>query len=102
MSCPIEIPIKKDERDNITEETDVFNPFAISGKAGKYISIDNGPIAVKSPNINIRELCFCDLLLFILSKSIAKLNSSFQISFTPWMEKFPGMKEFLITINSFE
>jgi len=30
----------------------VFNDLAISGKPGKYISIENGESAVKQPNIN--------------------------------------------------
>jgi hypothetical protein len=48
------MPIKKEDNDNITEATVVFKPFAILGKAGKYISIDNGPIADKRPNMRIK------------------------------------------------
>ena len=48
------MPIKKDDNDSITEETDVCKPLAIAGNAGKYISIDNGPIAVSNPKISIR------------------------------------------------
>jgi hypothetical protein len=33
---------------------DVFKPFAIVGKAGKYISMDSGPMADIKPNIRIR------------------------------------------------
>jgi hypothetical protein len=50
----MDIPIKKEDNDNVTVATDVFNPVAIDGNAGKYISIDKGPIADIKPNINIK------------------------------------------------
>lgn len=53
-NCPIEIPMKNEDKDNITEATVVFKPFAILGNAGRYISIDKGPIADKSPSIRIK------------------------------------------------
>jgi len=39
----------------MTDATVVFNPFAILGKAGRYMSIDNGPIADKRPRTRIRK-----------------------------------------------
>ena len=36
-----------------TFATDVFKSVAICAKPGKYISIENGPKAVKEPKINI-------------------------------------------------
>jgi hypothetical protein len=59
------MPIKKEERDNITDATVVFKLLAMSGKAGKYMSIDNGPIAVRKPNMRMRCNLFSDLLVFI-------------------------------------
>ena len=53
-NCPTEIPIKKEDKDNITDATVVFKPFAILGNAGRYISIDNGPIEVSKPKIRIK------------------------------------------------
>ena len=53
-NCPMDIPIKKEDKDNVTVATVVFNPVAIDGNAGKYISIDKGPIADIKPNINIK------------------------------------------------
>jgi hypothetical protein len=53
-SCPTDIPMKKLDKDNVTRATDVCKLLAISGKAGKYMSIDNGPIAVRKPNIRMR------------------------------------------------
>ena len=49
------MPIKKDDKESITEDTVVFNPFAILGNAGRYISIDKGPIAARSPKIRMRK-----------------------------------------------
>jgi hypothetical protein len=51
---PTEIPTKKDDNDNITFETVVFKFLAILGKAGRYISMDNGPIDVSNPKIRIK------------------------------------------------
>jgi hypothetical protein len=33
---------------------DVFKPFAIVGKAGKYMSMESGPIADINPKIRIK------------------------------------------------
>ena len=49
-----QVEIKKEERDSITFATVVFNPFAISGKAGRYMSIERGPMADNKPKIRIR------------------------------------------------
>ncbi len=54
MSCPIEIPIKKEDKERVTVSIDVFKPFAIVGKAGKYISMDSGPMADIKPKISIK------------------------------------------------
>jgi hypothetical protein len=50
---PNEIPIKKLESDSEILATVVFKSAAIEGKPGKYISIENGPIADKRPKITI-------------------------------------------------
>ena len=51
---PIEIPIKKEDNESVTVATEVFNPVAIEGNAGKYMSIDKGPMADINPKIKIR------------------------------------------------
>jgi hypothetical protein len=48
------MPIRKLDSDSITCATVVFRPFAIFGNAGRYISMDKGPMAVSSPSIRIR------------------------------------------------
>ena len=51
MSCPAEMPMKKLESEREIPDTFVFKSFAIAGKAGKYMSMEKGPIAAKSPKI---------------------------------------------------
>ena len=53
-NCPTEMPIKKLDNDNITCSTDVYKLTAIAGNAGRYMSIENGPIAVSKPSMRIR------------------------------------------------
>ena len=53
-NCPIEIPTKNEDNESVTFATEVSRAFAMDGKAGKYISIDKGPIADINPNIKIR------------------------------------------------
>jgi hypothetical protein len=48
------MPIKKLDSDSITCAIVVFNPLAISGKAGKYISMEKGPMAVSMPRMRMR------------------------------------------------
>jgi len=60
-----EIPIKKEESDSITAATVVFKLLAMSGKAGKYMSMDNGPIAVRRPSMRMTGNLFSDLVVFI-------------------------------------
>jgi hypothetical protein len=46
--------MKKLDSDSVTCATVVCRFFAISGKAGKYISMEKGPMAVSKPRIRIR------------------------------------------------
>lgn len=48
---PNEIPIKKLESESEILATVVCRSAAIEGNAGKYISIEKGPIADKRPSI---------------------------------------------------
>ena len=64
--CPAEIPIKKLESDKEIFATVVCKSAAIAGKPGKYMSIENGPMADSRPNINISLKC---LLAFMLVSS---------------------------------
>jgi hypothetical protein len=48
------MPIKKLDSDSVTWLTVVCRFFAISGNAGKYISIEKGPMAVSKPSISMR------------------------------------------------
>ena len=50
---PKEIPIKKLESDKEILATVVCKSAAIEGKPGRYMSIENGPIADKRPRIRI-------------------------------------------------
>jgi len=59
------MPIKKEESDNITDATVVFKLLAMSGNAGKYISMDKGPIAVRKPRMRMRCNLFSDFAVFI-------------------------------------
>ena len=60
-NCPTEIPIKKLDRESITWEMEVSRLFAISGNDGRYMSMEKGPMAVRSPRIRMSE----NLFLFI-------------------------------------
>lgn len=58
-NCPIETPMKKLETESDTFEIVVARSSAMAGKPGKYMSIENGPNADKSPNVRIaKNLCF--------------------------------------------
>jgi hypothetical protein len=48
------MPIKKLDSDSITCATVVFRPLAMAGNAGKYISIEKGPMAVSRPSMRMR------------------------------------------------
>ena len=50
----MEMPIKKLDRDKDTCATVVWRSLAISVKAGRYMSIEKGPIAVIEPRIRIK------------------------------------------------
>jgi hypothetical protein len=54
-SCPTDMPIKKLDNESETCAVVVCNDLAIAGKPGRYISIENGPIAVSAPNIRTRK-----------------------------------------------
>jgi hypothetical protein len=61
-NCPNEIPIKKLDNERATCGTVVFNAAAMAGKAGRYISIEKGPIAESNPNIRIvKNFCLPSL-----------------------------------------
>ena len=47
--------MKKLARESEMVATSVFNPLAMSGNAGKYISIENGPMDVSKPRIKTRR-----------------------------------------------
>src|SRR5678815_4990015 len=53
-NCPKEIPIKKLDNESVTSATVVCKPLAMSGNAGRYMSIEKGPIAVSKPSIVMR------------------------------------------------
>ena len=54
-NCPADIPMKKLDRDSITCSRVVCSDRAISGNPGKYISMENGPIAVSEPRMRISK-----------------------------------------------
>jgi hypothetical protein len=49
------MPIKKVDNDKATFSVVVCSDLAISGKPGKYISIEKGASAVSDPSISIRK-----------------------------------------------
>ena len=51
------MPIKNPESDKETLATVVCRSFAIAGKPGRYMSMENGPNAVREPNNRIRKKC---------------------------------------------
>ena len=58
--------MKKDDRDRATLLTVVFMAFAMSGKPGRYMSMVNGTIAVRSPKSNIvTNLLFLFMPVFL-------------------------------------
>jgi hypothetical protein len=64
----MEMPTKKEESESITLETDVFKFFAMLGNAGKYISMDKGPMDVSSPKISIKKNGDLSLEVFIAQR----------------------------------
>src|SRR6478609_10319453 len=50
---PTEMPMKKLERESDTWATVVLRCAAMAGKPGRYISIEKGPMADKTPRIRI-------------------------------------------------
>src|SRR5262245_50352348 len=64
-NCPKEMPMKKLDNERVTSATLVCKPFAMSGNAGRYISIENGPIAVSKPSIVMSWNLLLLRLLFI-------------------------------------
>ena len=61
---PADMPIKKLERERPTCATVVCKSAAIAGKPGKYISIENGPIADNSPRISMVKNLFLPLMRY--------------------------------------
>lgn len=55
MNCPTEIPIKKLDRDSVTFAMVVDIDLAISGKPGRYMSMEKGPMAESSPRIRMTK-----------------------------------------------
>jgi hypothetical protein len=53
----MQTPTKKLAREYDTMSTEVSRSSAMAGKPGKYISMENGPIAESNPRINmVRDL----------------------------------------------
>lgn len=69
----MEMPMKKLDSDNITRATVVFNPVAMAGKAGRYISIEKGPMAVSSPRMRMR-LKYLLVLAFVMAANLSQMN----------------------------
>lgn len=64
------MPIKKLDSERETCATVVFRSLAIAGKPGKYISIENGPIAESIPNTSIRKNLLLPFMLQIGGKTM--------------------------------
>ncbi len=59
------MPIKKLESERETLATVVERSAAMSGKPGRYISIEKGPIEVRNPRISISENLFGLFMLLL-------------------------------------
>ena len=55
MNCPAEMPMKKLDRDRVTFAMVVDNDRAMSGKPGRYMSMEKGPMAESSPSIRMTK-----------------------------------------------
>ena len=62
------MPIKKLDKERDTLPTVVFRSAAIAGNPGRYISIENGPIAESIPKISIIK----NLLLPFITAKLGK------------------------------
>ena len=62
------IPTKKDDSDNATRVTVVPKEAAMSGKPGKYMSMENGTMAVRSPKSSIVMKRFCLVMMLEFGK----------------------------------
>jgi hypothetical protein len=63
-NCPTEMPMKKLDKERVTCATVECRLSAIAGNAGRYISIENGPIAESNPRISTRwNLLFAAMLI---------------------------------------
>jgi len=83
-SWPIPIPIKKDDKERATLVTGIFIAFAISGKPGKYMSMEKGTIVVSGPNNKIMRL----FLFRIISVAIEKTANVIKWIFKIKMDRF--------------
>ena len=59
--CPIAKPISVAVKLNCTSDALVFSLLAISGRAGKYKSVQSGPMAAKQPNITAIHSRLCGM-----------------------------------------
>jgi hypothetical protein len=62
------MPIKKLDSESETWATVVLRSLAIAGKPGKYISIENGPIADNIPKTSMRKNLLLPFMLQISGK----------------------------------
>src|SRR5690349_12846793 len=51
------MPIKKLDKDSVTFATVVCRSFAMSGKPGRYMSMEKGPMAESTPRMRIIKKC---------------------------------------------
>jgi hypothetical protein len=74
---PIQIPIKKLDKEYDTISMDVCRSVAMAGKPGRYISIENGPSAESKPSIKITVVRFFafipEIVVLIKCKNIFSL-----------------------------
>jgi len=48
------MPIKQLDRESMTRAIEVLRVLAIFGKAGRYMSMEKGPMAVNMPSMRMR------------------------------------------------
>ena len=62
-NCPKAIPIKKLDNEREMCATVVCRSLAIAGNPGRYISIENGPMAESSPRMSIVKNLFFPFII---------------------------------------
>lgn len=67
--------MKKLDKERETSAVVVFRSFAIAGKPGRYMSIENGPKAVRLPSISILVKYLREVIVLFIHKTTGILSN---------------------------